>query len=199
MIFDKIPLLCFLILIAVLLLRVLNLRKRGISLFSKRKDKITRIRFLLPVFGLVFLLWLFEIVKTALGSSILILPAILTTEIFECFILRFIGSGLLLISIVLWIITLQHFKTSLRFGLDKNNPGKLVTTGIFSISRNPFFLSLDLYFLGVAIILPSWFFIGFTLSAFIGIHFSILNEERFLKEVYGNEYRAYKHKTRRYF
>jgi protein-S-isoprenylcysteine O-methyltransferase Ste14 len=41
-----------------------------------------------------------------------------------------------------------------------------------------------------------WFF---AVSAFAGIHFSILKEEKFLQKVYGEEYADYAAKVRRYF
>ncbi len=99
----------------------------------------------------------------------------------------------------MWVITLTHFNTSLRFGLDKNTRGKLITIGIFSISRNPFFLSLDIYFIGTAMVLPSIFFLVFAATTVVSIHFFILKEERFMADNYSEEYLKYRQKTRRYF
>ncbi len=113
--------------------------------------------------------------------------------------MKITGTVVVLFSLVLWITTLLHFNKSLRFGLDPKNPGKLITTGIFSVSRNPFFLSLDLYFAGIALILPDLFFISFAALAIISIHFFILKEEKFLLKIYGEDYKMYAEKTERYF
>jgi protein-S-isoprenylcysteine O-methyltransferase Ste14 len=92
-----------------------------------------------------------------------------------------------------------HFKTSIRFGLNDKNKGKLITSGVFAYSRNPFFLSLDLYFLGISLMLPNLFFIGFAVLTVISIHFFILKEEKFMLKAYGIEYKKYVSKVGRYF
>ena len=199
MIFNKLPLLIFLVLMGILLFRILSLQKKGVQTSAKNGWKNKAKSFLYPVFGLTFLLWLFEILRTTFSFSFSVLPAIFTVKVFQSQILHITGSIVLLLSIVLWIVTLLHFKSSLRFGLDENTQGELITNGIFSVSRNPFFLSIDLYFLGVALIFPTCFFIAFTLLAIVSIHFFILKEERFLQKIYGDEYLVYTRKTRRYF
>ena len=198
-IINWLPILSFLVLAGILMTRILILKKKGIQVSSKGGEKNKTTRFLLPVFGLIFLIWLFEMLKPAFHISFSILPEILTNRLLENMFLKISGAIIILLSIVLWTITLMHFKTSLRFGLNENNQGRLVTTGMFSRSRNPFFLSLDLYFPGIALILPSLFFIGFTVLAIISIHFFILKEERFMKKVYGEEFEKYEKKVRRYF
>lgn len=197
--FDVIPLAGFLLILVFLTNRILVLRRKGIAV-SKGPRKLKKSTFLFYlVFGLVLLVWFFEIIKPAFQHSFSILPEILTNRLFESILLKFLGAILILISLVLWTITLIHFKTSLRFGLDEKNQEKLVTTGIFSISRNPFFLSLNIYFLGIAFIFPNPFFIGFAVLAIVSIHFYILKEERYLRKVYGEEYKRYEEKVRRYF
>jgi protein-S-isoprenylcysteine O-methyltransferase Ste14 len=100
--------------------------------------------------------------------------------------------------LVFMLITLFHFKNSLRFGLDQKNRGKLITTGVFSFSRNPFFLSLGIYLVGIALLQLNLFFIGFTVLAFTSIHFFVLKEEKFMRVAFGNEYLEYMQKVRRY-
>jgi protein-S-isoprenylcysteine O-methyltransferase Ste14 len=199
MVFNKLPLLFFLAFLAALLFKILFLKRKGVQTRAKNETKNKTAYFLYPAFALVFLLWLFELVKVAFSFSAAVLPNMLTEKILQCLTCQITGSIVLLLSFVFWIITLLNFKNSLRFGLDENMQGKLITRGIFSVTRNPFFLSVNLYFLGVALIFPSLFFIGFTLAAFVGIHFFILKEEQFLQKVYGTGYLNYKNKTRRYF
>lgn len=75
----------------------------------------------------------------------------------------------------------------------------LVTTGMYQYTRNPMYLSLVLILLGV------WLLLG-TLSplvpvvAFVWIIQSnfIHGEERFLEEIFGDDYRAYKRRVRRW-
>ncbi len=197
--FGVLPFFSFLFLVGILIVKISILRKKGIQLSSKNGEKNKSKTFLFPVFLLVFLLWLFEIIKPAFKIKFSVLPEIFTKPLFESIFLNVLGAVILICSLGLWTFTLIHFNNSLRFGLDQNNSGKLVTTGIFSVSRNPFFLSLDLYFLGIALILPTPFFIVFALLAFTGIHFFILKEEKFMLNVYGEEYNTYSKITRRYF
>lgn len=193
-----IPFLSFLILLIGLAGRIFYLRKIGIQTVSGNSEKNKTKRIFIPVFTLIFLIWLFEIIRPAFHIQFLLLPESVSIYLIQNKILQFSGEGLIVLGLILFVFTIKEFGSSLRFGLDKTNRGTLITSGIFSFSRNPFFLSLDVYFTGIALMLPSVFHIAFTLAAIIGIHFFILKEERFLAENYGDEYKEYQQKTRRY-
>jgi protein-S-isoprenylcysteine O-methyltransferase Ste14 len=127
------------------------------------------------------------------------LPDFVTKSLHNFQWLRFAGAILIFISLAFWVLTLLDFRFSLRFGLDEKNLGKLITTGIFSRSRNPFFLSIDLFFTGLALFHPSIFFLGMAALTLVSIHFFILKEEKFLRKHYGEAYKKYQEKTGRYF
>jgi len=195
---DYFPLTGFLLMLILITVRIYSLKQKQIQVISSsQKNRSSKV--LYPIFVFIFLLWLFELIRPAFQLSFSLLPTSVTTLLFNSSILKKIGIILIFGALILWMITLVHFKTSLRMGLDEDNCGKLITSGVFSFSRNPFFLSLDLYFLGVASMLSSVFNIVFSLAAIIGIHFFILKEERFLLENYGEEYLNYQQKTGRYF
>ena len=195
-IFNYIPFVGFLFIVLSLIIKIWRIKKKSIILNSgKGKNK----QFYFFFFGIIFLLWLVEIIHPVFFNSYSILPEIALKIWIDSKLLQIIGSLIILLSLVLWIITLFHFKTSLRFDLDENNSGTLVTTGIFALSRNPFFLSLNLYFTGIALINANLFFIAFAVLAIINIHFIILKEEKFLRDVYGEDYLNYSKKVRRYF
>lgn len=196
LVLNYVPQVGFFLLFFALVIKIQLLKNKRINVKtgSNRKSKWLSILFLIP-----FILLLFEIFKPIFFKSISILPAILTNSIFDTSILKIAGSLIIFLSLLLWLVTLFHFKTSIRFGLNEKNSGKLITTGIFSVSRNPFFISIDLYFIGIAISIPSIFFIGFAFLAVISIHFFILKEEKHLKKVYGKDYEDYTKKVRRYF
>ena len=199
-IFNAIPLTGFLFILVFLIIRIGFLKRKGIVVSKgSEKSKKSSTLLLYPGFAIILLVWLFEIIQPVFQLSFSVLPEVLSRQLSESVLLKFTGVILILLSLVLWTITLLHFKNSLRFGLDENNQDELITTGIFSLTRNPFFLSLDLYFVGVALILPSLFFIGFAVLAIVSIHFFILKEERFLQKIYGDEYEKYEEKVRRYF
>jgi protein-S-isoprenylcysteine O-methyltransferase Ste14 len=75
----------------------------------------------------------------------------------------------------------------------------LVTDGLFRYTRNPMYLGLVILLLGIAIALG-------TLSAFLPIpvfvwiiqKWFIEGEERFLEEIFGEDYLAYRRRVRRW-
>jgi protein-S-isoprenylcysteine O-methyltransferase Ste14 len=197
--FKIFPLVSFLILIILIYIRVVNLKRKGVKVSSGSGKKTKTTVFLYPVFLLILLLWVWEMMKPAFQINFSILPEKLTKPLIESISITIAGTILTGIALVLLTLTLIHFKNSLRFGMDEENRGKLITTGVFSLSRNPFFLSLDLFFIGIAILLPNLFFIGFAVLALVGIHFFILKEEKFMHNLYRKEYLKYQRKVRRYF
>lgn len=197
--FEIFPLASFLILIFLILGKVVFLKRKGVKVSSGSGKKINPTVFLYPVLLLILFLWMWEMMKPAFQINFSILPEKLTKSLFESNSIQIAGTFLIGFALVLLTLTLNHFKNSLRFGMDEENRGKLITTGVFSLSRNPFFLSLDLYFIGIAILLPTLFFIGFAVLTLVSIHFFILKEEKFMRNVYGKEYDNYTKKVRRYF
>ncbi|MBW6533422.1 MAG: isoprenylcysteine carboxylmethyltransferase family protein [Mariniphaga sp.] len=193
------PFVSFLFLVTSLIARIIYLRKKGISVSSKSGEKPKILVFLYPIFVVFFLVWLAELARLAFQFSLSVLPELLTKSLFNFQWLRYAGAILIFISLVFWVLTLLDFRHSLRFGLDGKNQGELVTRGVFSQSRNPFFLSIDFFFTGLALFHPSIFFLMMALLALISIHFFILKEEKFLRKHYGEAYRKYQEKVGRYF
>lgn len=76
----------------------------------------------------------------------------------------------------------------------------LVTDGFYRWTRNPMYLGLALMLAGVAVLLGSWSTL-LPIAVFAAIiqgNF-ILGEERFLEEIFGERYLAYKRSVRRWF
>ncbi len=72
-------------------------------------------------------------------------------------ILAIIGWSLLILSLIVVWIAQTHMANSWRIGIDKENRSELVTSGFFSISRNPIFLGLKKMKLGcLPFILQHW-------------------------------------------
>ncbi|MFA6328495.1 MAG: isoprenylcysteine carboxylmethyltransferase family protein [Candidatus Micrarchaeia archaeon] len=78
-------------------------------------------------------------------------------------------------------------------------PTALVTEGPFSISRNPMYLGMAAILLGVAVMLGTLAAFAFPamFAMIIGALF-IPNEERKLEKIFGEKYRKYKKKVRRW-
>ena len=77
--------------------------------------------------------------------------------------------------------------------------GKLVTIGIYRVSRHPFYFFTILAFLGVGLASLSWLLIFLTIIMALMQHQVVLAEERICKASFGEEYLSYQEKTARYF
>lgn len=189
----------FLFLATSLVWRIIYLRRKGIKVSSKSGEKPKYLVLLFPVFVLLFLVWLAELARLSFQFSLSVLPEFLIKSLLNFQWLRYAGVIVIFISLVFWVLTLFDFRYSLRFGFDDKNRGELVTSGIFSCSRNPFFLSINLFFAGLALFHSSIFFLIMAGLTLVSIHFFILKEEKFLRKHYGEAYKKYQEKTGRYF
>jgi protein-S-isoprenylcysteine O-methyltransferase Ste14 len=106
---------------------------------------------------------------------------------------------LALIHIALVWISIAQFQmsNSWRIGIDEKNKTKLVTDGVFSISRNPIFLGMIISVLGLFFIVPNALTFFLTITTYIVIQIQIRLEEEFLQKQHSQDYVNYKLKTKR--
>jgi protein-S-isoprenylcysteine O-methyltransferase Ste14 len=109
--------------------------------------------------------------------------------------------GALLISISVALV-LAAVVPLLRAGtaFDARKPTtRLVTKGAFKLSRNPTYLSLALLQTGLALVFQSIWLLGTAAIAVAITHWGvILREERYLADKFGEEYRRYTERVRRW-
>ncbi len=108
------------------------------------------------------------------------------------------GAILISIALIVGLAALYAMKNSWRVGIKYDQKTDLVTTGIYSISRNPYFLSYNILFAGIFMILPSIILGSLIIALMITFHFMILEEEQYLSKVQGESYLIYKKQTGRY-
>ena len=84
-------------------------------------------------------------------------------------------------------------------GFDLKTPGKLVTTGIFAFTRNPIYVFVILWFIGIFLINGTLIFLIFAVLAIAHLHYQIRQEEKFCADLYGKAYEDYCARTGRYF
>ena len=69
---------------------------------------------------------------------------------------------------------------------------KVVTTGVFSISRNPLYLGVVCFLIGVALAVNLPWVLVLLLPSLVACHYVLIApEERYLVAKFGEEYRAY--------
>ena|SRR5215203_6138019 len=82
-----------------------------------------------------------------------------------------------------------------------NEPvSSLVTTGIHAWSRNPIYIAMFLLYVGIGLVVRSPWILLMTLPLAIAIRFGVIaREEAYLERCFGDAYRAYKARVRRWF
>jgi protein-S-isoprenylcysteine O-methyltransferase Ste14 len=110
-----------------------------------------------------------------------------------------IGIGLVVASVAIIASTLVLFK---RTGQDpkpwKPTPS-LIVRGPYRFSRNPIYLGLVLASFGLGIAIDELWVSAFALFALVVVHLvAVVPEERYLAEVFGEEYARYRDRVRRY-
>lgn len=113
--------------------------------------------------------------------------------------LRISGVIIELFGVIVFVISVMEMKDNWRAGVQREDKTKLVTTRIYSISRNPAFLGFDLMYIGILLTFFNLFLLFATVFAVCLFHMQIVTvEEAFLVETFGKEYLEYKNKVCRY-
>jgi protein-S-isoprenylcysteine O-methyltransferase Ste14 len=100
------------------------------------------------------------------------------------------GLVIYLFGVVFSIVAVLNFATSPK--------DKVITKGLYSISRNPMYIGLILMQIGLGIICSSWLYLLLTLVLLILLNENLSAEERYCLYRYGDSYREYRNKTPRW-
>ncbi|MCL2073176.1 MAG: isoprenylcysteine carboxylmethyltransferase family protein [Marinilabiliaceae bacterium] len=140
------------------------------------------------------------LVYTAIASSLsLPFPDILLKPLFDILFISWFGILINIVGLTGFAFSLKDFGTSFRVGIDVEKPDKLVTDGMFSISRNPIYVSFIFFFLGLTLLNANIASFVMLFCFFIpALHRQIIREEHFMKGHYGDSYTEYCKKIRRY-
>lgn len=109
-----------------------------------------------------------------------------------------LGIGVAALGVLVFIVAMVTMRDSWRAGIPEKDKTELVTTKIYRISRNPAFLGFDVMYLGMLIAFFNYLHLIFAFYAIIMLHLQILQEEKYLTEVFGEIYTEYKKHTGRY-
>jgi len=74
----------------------------------------------------------------------------------------------------------------------------LKQTGLYRLSRNPQVVGCIIYGLGFALLWPSWYVIGWIGLILAITHMMVLTEEKYLYNVFGEDYKQYCKRVPRY-
>jgi protein-S-isoprenylcysteine O-methyltransferase Ste14 len=151
------------------------------------------------VFVFFFFVWALESLSYGLNLGYHIPLSFLHIRLISFSAINLIGVPFQIAGLLLYALSLRSLGNSWRVGIDRENSGRLVTTGIFARSRNPIYISLELLCAGTFLLQGRLIFLITTIFALITLHIQILQEEEFLLQLHGEEFKRYCSKVARYF
>jgi protein-S-isoprenylcysteine O-methyltransferase Ste14 len=189
-------LILFFLLIAAKALHLLVTQQINPFAIGSGKDSLQK--FIEICSSLVIVLWASLVLAFALHIEHG-LPAFLRIELLNSSFAKLIGAILISCSLLTFASALISFGHSWRVGIDERAPGELVSRGVFAITRNPIFVSLIVYAVGSFLIHGRLILLIFAVLIAAGVHYQIIQEEKFLSRMYGAAYERYTARTGRYF
>lgn len=144
---------------------------------------------------------------TLIGSALIVFTYSFLEGVYELLVpILWMNSSItaiigivLLVAALLWVLIAQiQMGDSWRIGIDEKSKSPLVQNGLFGVSRNPIFLGMLIMLIGMLLILPTAATLVITVLGFVLIHVQVRLEEAFLLEKYGQDYRSYEKRVRRW-
>jgi protein-S-isoprenylcysteine O-methyltransferase Ste14 len=198
-IFGILQLAALCVIAALFAVKTIGLRKKGIKAFRLGLGRKGLKQYFEILFAFGAVVWAIEISFHAAGRPANILPWFMYLRLYDDLRLKILGAVFLASGAAFAALSMASSGGPRRAGADDAGTGEFITSGIFSFSRNPFYLSVNVISLGYLFINGDVFFIcSFFLGAVL-LHYQILQEEISLEKAYGDTYRQYKQKVRRYF
>lgn len=113
-------------------------------------------------------------------------------------LIDFIGIVFLISGTVILFLSTFQLNRDLIFGLSSSEDHKLQTKGVYSISRHPFYLGFIFILFSSCLFNPHYLNMLAFIGAWIIHHLIMIKEEQFLYSQYGEEYRQYARRVKRY-
>lgn len=136
-------------------------------------------------------------------STGMIIPVQICSILFNCSTLpalaRITGIFIGAAGDFIFLIAILTMKNSWRAGIPKKDKTELISHGIYKYSRNPAFLGFDFMYIGILLLYLNLVLLILTLLTILTLHLQILQEEKYLENIFGEQYITYKKCTHRYF
>ncbi len=113
-------------------------------------------------------------------------------------VVKFAGLAILAVSLVGTYMAQGDMKKSWRVGIDEQQKTELVTTGIFSYTRNPIYAGMLASIIGLFLVTPNAFTLILAVVGYLLIQVQVRVEEEFLLKMHGGLYADYKASVRRF-
>lgn len=188
MVTNDLGALAILLLVAMVLSRTAMLKSRGVK--AAKFGATDKTDFLIPPFALFYIYAIF--------AAALRWPSVVHGTLFSSSAAAWAGVSCCAVGVVVMFLALVSFGASFRIGIDDEHPDRLVTGGIFAVTRNPIYVAFALVLVGEFLIFPSWLLALYLVAGFALFHRQVVREEVFLAAHYGQAYAAYRARVHRY-
>ncbi|MCH1542015.1 MAG: isoprenylcysteine carboxylmethyltransferase family protein [Alphaproteobacteria bacterium] len=112
---------------------------------------------------------------------------------------QYIGVGLMLFGFTLIFLVARSFRTNETTIIPDGRPSTLMENGLFAYSRNPIYLSMTIFLLGSALAVGQiWALAIVPVFVLLVRQIWIFKEEESLEAEFGQIYRNYKMRVRRW-
>src|SRR5687768_13786794 len=139
----------------------------------------------------VALFWIYLLLAEAWPFSLSWLPDWLTSRLVDTTPVKTLGAVLVLAAPLLLAAALRALGESWRMGIDREQPGPLVASGLYAWSRNPIYAAFFLVIIGACLIHGRVIVLLVGAALMLLIHGVALREERFLAERFGDDFHSY--------
>ena len=110
-----------------------------------------------------------------------------------------LGGVVILVSFILIFLSVGLFRQNTEDPNPTTQSNKLITTGIYKYIRNPMYLALVVFQIGLGISLSFLHISLMSIFTMITLHYFVIKrEETYLKKLFGVDYESYKTKSRRW-
>ena len=125
------------------------------------------------------------------------MPLWLLATAYSIFLPLKLGAICFVVGLVLFLLAMA-VNTVATVNFIKTPVNQPVTGGVYRYSRHPIYIALVMIYLSVSIASASWVFLLLTALFLVQVILSVIEEERFCLERYGDAYREYMNRTPRW-
>ena len=110
-----------------------------------------------------------------------------------------LGGSVILVSFVLIFLSVGLFRQNTEDPNPVTQTNRLITNGIYKYIRNPMYLALVIFQIGLGISLSFLHISLMSIFTIITLHYFVIKrEETYLKKLFGVDYESYKTKSKRW-
>lgn len=112
----------------------------------------------------------------------------------------FLGIAIFVVALFLFVSAVMQFRKAGTEVVPYRPTTAIIEAWPYSFSRNPIYLSMTIMYIGISLIFNSWWPIFLLPLVLLVMHRGvILREEAYLSRKFGDTYRTYKQRVRRWF